>query len=150
MIAHVHILGSRLPVVIAEAFDERLVWVNDGMVHVYPNSVRGVEELIKKYKERESKRYLLARVRKLSIETGLEARRISFRYQKTRWGSCSSEKDLSLNVRLFDLHPSLIDYVILHELAHTQELNHSRNFWNIVARHCPNFRLLQKQLNKIT
>ncbi len=137
-----------MPVVISEAFDERLVWIDDGMLFVCQNGARSLEELVKSYKEREGKRYLMARLRLLSVQTGLEARRISFRYQKGRWGSCSAQGNISLNLKLFDLKPELIDYVLLHELAHTKELNHSRLFWDVVSTHCPKFRILEKELNK--
>ncbi len=64
-------------------------------------------------------------------------RRITIRDQRTRWGSCSSSGTLSFNWRLIMPPLEIMDYVIVHELAHMLEANHSRQFWSIVARYCP-------------
>jgi len=79
------------------------------------------------------------RLRALSEHTGMHHRSVSVRRQKTRWASCSRRKAISLNVKLLFLPPVLADYVLLHELCHTIELNHSKRFWALVARHCPDY-----------
>lgn len=60
--------------------------------------------------------------------------------QKTRWGSCSSLGNINLNWRLIQAPAWVIDYVVVHELAHLEELNHSKAFWSIVSKHCPKYR----------
>jgi predicted metal-dependent hydrolase len=67
-------------------------------------------------------------------------RRITIRDQRTRWGSCSSSGTLSFNWRLIMPPQEIMDYVIVHELAHMLEPNHSRQFWLIVARYCPDYK----------
>ena len=74
--------------------------------------------------------------------------KISTRNQKTRWGSCSSRKNLNFNYRILFLPKELQDYIIIHELCHLKELNHSRDFWNLVAKTCPNYLELRKKLRK--
>ena len=74
---------------------------------------------------------------------------ISIRNQKTCWGSCSSKKNLNFNYKLIFLSPELRDYVIVHELCHLQELNHSKKFWNLVSQTIPNYKDLRTQLKKI-
>ena len=122
-------------------FDERILWVEDGQLRLASlrQDQHHLETMIKRWREREAKRYLTQRVRELSERTGWHVRRISFRYQTTMWASCSSEKNLSLNVQLIQIEPDLIDYVLIHELAHTVEMNHSRAFWRLVALHCPDY-----------
>ncbi len=71
---------------------------------------------------------------------------ISIRDQKTRWGSCSRRGNLNFNFRLLYLSEPLCDYVIVHELCHLKELNHSANFWTLVAKTIPDFRNLRKNL----
>ncbi|MFA6252919.1 MAG: M48 family metallopeptidase [Patescibacteria group bacterium] len=76
-------------------------------------------------------------------------KKISVRNQKSRWGSCSSKGNLNFNYRLCLLPSELADYIIVHELCHLQEMNHSQHFWLLVAQTQPNYRLLKKQLKSI-
>jgi predicted metal-dependent hydrolase len=71
---------------------------------------------------------------------------VSIRNQKTRWGSCSRRGGLNFNFRLLYLPAPVRDYVIVHELCHLKEFNHSANFWKLVAKKIPNFHDLRKKL----
>ena len=73
-------------------------------------------------------------------------KRISVREQRSRWGSCSSEGNLTFNIALLGLRRELRDYVIVHELCHLREMNHSPAFWNLVAETEPNYKALRKEL----
>ncbi|MBA3732767.1 M48 family metallopeptidase [Patescibacteria group bacterium] len=75
--------------------------------------------------------------------------RISIRNQRSRWGSCSSKGNLNFNFRIVTLAPHLTDYIIVHELCHIKQFNHSENFWNLVKETIPNCIELQKELKKI-
>src|SRR3989344_7236077 len=72
--------------------------------------------------------------------------RISIRNQKTRWGSCSKSGNLNFNYKILFLEEQLADYIVVHELCHLQELNHSKRFWNLVAQVFPNHRELRGEL----
>jgi predicted metal-dependent hydrolase len=65
---------------------------------------------------------------------------------RTRWGSCTYYNVISINWRLSLLSTNLLDYVIIHELAHIKEKNHSSNFWNIVSKYCSDYKATRKQL----
>jgi predicted metal-dependent hydrolase len=95
-------------------------------------------------------KHLPGLVTKLAAKHGFteKVRRVSVRNQRTRWGSCSRRGVISLNWRLVQLPESVRDYVILHELAHLQHLNHSRRFWAEVERLCPEYRAAEAWLRE--
>ncbi|MDD4412050.1 MAG: M48 family metallopeptidase [Patescibacteria group bacterium] len=80
---------------------------------------------------------------------GFKYNRISIRNQKTRWGSCSRKGNLNFNYKIALLPKQLADYIIVHELCHLKEFNHSPKFWNLVARMYPNYLSARKELRKI-
>ena len=87
------------------------------------------------------------KVDKLSGHLGVRYNRLIIRGQKTRWGSCSQKGNLSFNWKLIMTPENVIDYVIVHELTHLKEMNHSKKFWQLVAQHCPQWREHKKWLN---
>ena len=75
--------------------------------------------------------------------------RLKTRFMKTRWGVCNrKDKIITLNTELIKKDVDLIDYVIIHEMAHFYEGNHSKKFWAIVEKACPNYKLRRKELRK--
>ena len=72
--------------------------------------------------------------------------RVSVRNQKSRWGSCSKSGTLSFHYRLMFLPEQVRDYVLVHELCHVKEMNHSQRFWQLVARTMPDYKQLRKSL----
>ena len=77
---------------------------------------------------------------------GLDVQRVTVRDQKSRWGSCSRRGTISLNWRLIQTPAFVTDYIILHELMHLRQMNHSRKFWQEVEQVCPEFRVAEKWL----
>jgi predicted metal-dependent hydrolase len=104
------------------------------------------------YEECKQRALVLVRERLpvLNNRYGFSYKRISIRNQKTRWGSCSKRGCLSFNYRIALLRPELADYLLVHELCHLKEMNHSIRFWTLVAKSLPNFRALRRELRAIS
>ncbi len=77
----------------------------------------------------------------LSQELNLPFKNLTIRSQKTRWGSCSSQKSINLNFKLIFLSADIVRHIMIHELCHTVHLNHSRKFWRLVAKYDPQWRI---------
>jgi predicted metal-dependent hydrolase len=89
---------------------------------------------------------LIPRTFELARRTGSEISRVSVRNQRTRWGSCSARRAINLNWRLIQTPPHVVDYIILHELMHLREMNHSAKFWREVESVCPEWRVAEAWL----
>ena len=77
---------------------------------------------------------------------GVAPRRVSLKNAKTLWGSCSSSGGVTFNIRLALVPPPLVEYVMIHELCHMAEMNHSPKFWARVAQYCPDYAARRKEL----
>ena len=80
----------------------------------------------------QAKDYLPRRVKELAQQHGFSYQKVFVKKLKSKWGSCSSQKNINLNVHLMRLPDHLIDYIILHELTHTREMNHGPEFWKVL------------------
>lgn len=89
---------------------------------------------------RSAKKDLEQRVAHHAGLLGVTYQRVSVRDQSSRWGSCSTSGTLSFSWRLIMAPPEILNYVAAHEVAHLKEMNHSRSFWSIVARLCPEYK----------
>ena len=94
--------------------------------------------------------FLVQELNILADRHGFDTGRVTVRNQKTRWGSCSADNNISLNINLVHLPPELRRYVILHELLHTRIKNHSRKFWKEMDRLLGNSTVLRSQLNEFS
>ena len=96
----------------------------------------------------EAKEYLPDRTYELAKKLGFKLNRVFIKNNKTLWGSCSGKNNINLNLHLLRLPSHLIDYVIIHELCHTVEKNHGKNFWALLDKVSGNAKGLDKQLKK--
>ena len=107
---------------------------------------REMPEAEKKYYRNLAREVLGARTGYYARKMGVTYGRISIREQKTRWGSCSSAGNLNFNWKLLLMPPELLDYVVVHELAHRKEMNHSPRFWAVVEKELPDYRDRREKL----
>lgn len=95
-----------------------------------------------------AREYLQAKLISLSIASGFKYKSIQIRAQKSRWGSCSSRGTISLNRNILFFTPEVVHYLLVHELCHTQHMNHSKEYWALVEKYCPDFKALDKLLKE--
>ena len=100
-------------------------------------------------KKEEIRQHFIERLRHYAPLMGVDYGQVSVRNQKGRWGSCSSKGNLNFNYRLHYLPQELMDYVVVHELAHRVHMNHSPQFWALVQRYMPDYRECKRKLRDI-
>lgn len=147
-----YILGEKVPITIIEKKEEGISLKYDGKkVYLSMNpkyNQDAVRELIKKWYKKIAKEYLT----KLTIEMGkkynFNINSIRIKDVKTRWGSCSSKRNINLSYKLIMTPKEVIEYVIVHELCHLKEMNHSDRFWREVSNIIPNYKVQLEHLKK--
>jgi hypothetical protein len=96
----------------------------------------------------EARKKLVNRLKELSLQHGFRYNKVFVRNQKTRWGSCSSKNNISLNMKLLRLPDEMIDYVLLHELVHTRIKNHTKAFWAELNKFVGDAKKMSKKMNE--
>jgi predicted metal-dependent hydrolase len=138
------IIPPRFPEYLAKQFVEsKQDWIQEKLATIPENIY--TPEHYKKHKER-AREIITNRVQYWTQIMGLSYNRLSIRHTNTRWGSCSSKRNLNFSYKLMFLEPELMDYIIIHELAHLVEMNHSKRFWNIVGTYCEDYLELRARL----
>jgi predicted metal-dependent hydrolase len=145
---HFYYLGRSFPLeVFFEPFENAGVvfWNNC----FYLNAPQG-KEMRKHYfvswYKKKARQFINERLNHLSPELGLHPRSIRITSARTRWGSCSGDDNLAFSFRLIMAPPGTIDYVIVHELMHMREKNHSSKFWKLVVEVMPHYKLHRRWL----
>lgn len=144
--------GLRLPVDVKESPSARAgYYIEESPLRVVLDLPKGTAEAaLPKLLRGFARNALRQRTDELARRHGLSYTRVSVRNQSSRWGSCSSKRAISLNWRLILIPPELQDYVILHELAHLKEMNHSKRFWQLLESYDPERRAHEAELDALT
>ena len=89
------------------------------------------------------------KVEEINEVYGFSYNKISIRNSRSRWGSCSAKKNINFNYKIIFLPEDLLDYIVVHELCHLGEMNHSKRFWNLVEKTTPDYREMRKKIKSI-
>tara|TARA_B110000116_G_scaffold98041_1_gene85330 strand:+ start:60 stop:635 length:576 start_codon:yes stop_codon:yes gene_type:complete len=108
----------------------------EGMIYLSPIDVKYARLPLEK------------RIVYLAGQHNFKFKKLFIKNQKTRWGSCSSKNNINLNAKLLHLPDKLVDYVIMHELVHTQVKNHSKEFWLMLTSYFPDTKECDRELKK--
>jgi predicted metal-dependent hydrolase len=120
--------------------DSLVVWARD------PDASSDLRGIVTMWLWRLARVELPARLRTLAAQHDLDVKAVSVRNQRTRWGSCAPNGRISLNWRLVQTPDSVRDYVLIHELMHLRQANHSKRFWRLVAAACPGYQSARQWL----
>ncbi len=136
----VHLAGGAGPLRLRESGDALLVVSGDG------GPPQRLKDALRRWLVVRARVVLGDHLAECAREFGFTYGRLSIRRQRTRWGSCSVRGTISLNCCILFQPPEVLRYLLIHELSHTRHMNHSRAFWQCVARCCPEYRKLDRQL----
>jgi predicted metal-dependent hydrolase len=114
-----------------------------------PADADSVKVAVIKWYRRHAQANFAGRIGELAARLGVGVPRLFLSSARTRWGSCNARREVRLNWRLIQAAQATIDYVIVHELAHLIEMNHSARFWALVASACPHYREACAELNRM-
>jgi predicted metal-dependent hydrolase len=141
---------------IEKFIQEKSSWIESKRNYFIENPISDIGLLLSKRSRKEylahkegAFKLLVERVAHFNAFYKFPYSRISIRNQKTRWGSCTSKGVISFNYKMIFLPEELRDYIVVHELCHLKQLNHSKAFWDLVAEAIPNHKALRKKLKGI-
>ncbi len=136
---------------VERSIEERMDWIRKNQEKLKEASRQKtvITEEMRKDGVKKALKLIPERVEYYAGLMGVSYGRITIREQKTRWGSCSCKGNLNFNWKLMLMPPEILDYVVVHELAHRKEMNHSRDFWKIVEQVLPDYQERRKRLREL-
>ncbi len=135
--------------IIEKFISDKKQWISDKLSYFKSADYKPVRKFSKKdyLANKEKARALVhERIRFYNQTFGFAFNRICIKNHKSRWGSCSQKGNLNFNYKIVFLSPEMQDYIIVHELCHLKEFNHSKNFWTLIKIAIPNYAKIRKEL----
>jgi predicted metal-dependent hydrolase len=141
--------GREVALKVRSSADKNSVWLSFGAEVIGP-VIKGesYRNAVLKHLRFLAEKELPNRTQELADHFGVKISRITIRAQRTRWGSCSAKGSISLNWHLIQTPPFVVDYIIIHELMHRKQMNHSAKYWAEVERACPGYLRAEKWLKE--
>jgi predicted metal-dependent hydrolase len=139
---HFLYLGRKTPLAVKDEMKKRYIFDDESGL------VLSKKEHFRSFLLDEAKRIITPKADDIASFYGVQYEKISFRDVKSRWGSCSIRKNLSFSSRLIGAPKSVIEYVVIHEICHLKELNHSKQFWSHVSALLPAYKESEKWLRE--
>lgn len=124
------------------------IQIENGELRVPVSERENADKLVEEFYKAEAKNYIEPRVEEYAERMSVDYNSIGVRNQRTLWGSCSPKQNLSFNCRLMMAPAEVIDYVIVHELAHLKERNHTKKFWRIVEEYHQDYKRCSRWLEE--
>ncbi len=142
---------TRVSTALAEVFiTKKVSWIISKIAYVQslPPALKKISPAEIKILKEKSLALVKPRVEFFNNFYKFNFKKISIKNQKTRWGSCSSKGNLNFNCRIALLTPELADYIVVHELCHLGQMNHSKKFWDLVTQTVPDYKAHHMTLRK--
>ena len=135
--------------------ESKMDWIKQKIVYLQENKnnnqlvPQGSRREYNQYKAR-AKKVAMEKIKEINSIYNFDFARVSIKFQRTRWGSCSRNKNLNFNYRIVFLPDHLANYLVAHELCHLKELNHSKKFWDLVSMAIPDYRQKSRELKMVS
>lgn len=142
------LLGKEIKITLLDG-NNKIEWVDEKNLKIFfkdQDDQKKLKTFFIKWLREIALDYFSQRAYEISKLYAIPSNSILLSNAKSRWGTCNSKTEVRINWRLIQADPYVIDYVICHEFAHLTHMNHSRNFWNLVEKLCPNYKLAENYL----
>jgi len=142
------LLGKEIKITLLDG-NNKIEWVDENNLKIFfkdQDDQKKLKTFFIKWLKEIALDYFSQRAYEISKLYAIPSNSILLSNAKSRWGTCNSKTEVRINWRLIQADPYVMDYVICHEFAHLTHMNHSRNFWNLVEKLCPNYKLAENYL----
>lgn len=142
------LLGKEIKITLLDG-NNKIEWVDENNLKIFfkdQDDQKKLKTFFIKWLKEIALDYFSQRAYEISKLNAIPSNSILLSNAKSRWGTCNSKTEVRINWRLIQADPYVVDYVICHEFAHLTHMNHSRNFWNLVEKLCPNYKLAENYL----
>ncbi|MDB2679662.1 M48 family metallopeptidase [Methylophilaceae bacterium] len=142
------LLGKEIKITLLDG-NNKIEWVDENNLKIFfkdQDDQKKLKTFFIKWLKEIALDYFSQRAYEISKLYAIPSNSILLSNAKSRWGTCNSKTEVRINWRLIQADPYVVDYVICHEFAHLTHMNHSKNFWNLVEKLCPNYKLAENYL----